>query len=88
MVMLPGSSPHCYASGSEEKVIRILEAPQAFDETLALAKGNSTGVSTTGKQVFAVDVPLAATQFVGPLSHVHLCMRMMLFCPSYLPLPQ
>ena len=27
-----------YASGSEEKMIRVLEAPQAFVETLALAK--------------------------------------------------
>ena len=28
-----------YASGSEEKVLRVLEAPQAFLDTLALAQG-------------------------------------------------
>lgn len=30
-----------YASGSEEKVIRILEAPQAFLDTLAYVQGRS-----------------------------------------------
>jgi elongator complex protein 2 len=28
-----------YASGSEEKVLRVLEAPQAFHDTLAAARG-------------------------------------------------
>ena len=35
-----GASPQfTYVSGSEEKVLRVLEAPQAFHDTLALARG-------------------------------------------------
>ncbi len=34
---------HRYASGSEEKVLRVLEAPQAFHDTLALARGDAAG---------------------------------------------
>lgn len=36
---VPHSQPPVYASASEEKVIRVFEAPRAFQETLALARG-------------------------------------------------
>lgn len=37
-----GASPQfTYVSGSEEKVLRVLEAPQAFHDTLALARGGA-----------------------------------------------
>lgn len=53
MAVLPTASPPCYASGSEEKVIRILEAPQAFEDTLALSRGEEPhrNTSTTHSQV-------------------------------------
>lgn len=51
LAMLPGCSPPCYASGSEEKVTRVLEAPQAFEETLSLARGDFYAASTSGHQV-------------------------------------
>lgn len=35
-----------YASGSEEKVLRVLEAPQAFLDTLALAQGRAASQYT------------------------------------------
>ena len=40
-----------YASGSEEKVIRVLEAPQAFFHTLSLVRGErvDTPASTSGQ---------------------------------------
>jgi len=38
-----------YASGSEEKVLRVLEAPQAFHDTLALARGG--GAAGSERQV-------------------------------------
>ena len=44
LALLPGSAPDDpprYASASEEKVIRVLEAPAAFEATLALARGRS-----------------------------------------------
>lgn len=52
MAVLPSASPPCYAVGSEEKVIRVLEAPQAFEQTLALARGHVTATSTPGRQVW------------------------------------
>ena len=36
---------HFYVSGSEEKVLRVLEAPQAFLDTLAAASGQPVGDS-------------------------------------------
>jgi elongator complex protein 2 len=51
MAVLPGAAPPCYAVGSEEKVIRVLEAPQAFEQTLALARGHAMDSSSSGKQV-------------------------------------
>jgi hypothetical protein len=53
MAVLPMASPPCYASGSEEKVIRILEAPQAFEDTLVLSRGEElhNNSSTTQNQV-------------------------------------
>jgi elongator complex protein 2 len=37
-----------YASGSEEKVIRVFEAPRAFKDTLAMAHGHSLPSSGDG----------------------------------------
>lgn len=41
----PGAAPgrYLYASGSEEKVVRVFEAPQAFRDTLAMARGEAVG---------------------------------------------
>lgn len=43
MTPLPTSpgQPFTYASGSEEKVVRVFEAPSTFVESLALAQGGS-----------------------------------------------
>ncbi|BDA40643.1 Elongator complex protein 2 [Coccomyxa sp. Obi] len=60
MAVLPGASPPCYAVGSEEKVIRVLEAPQAFEQTLALARGHITTTSTIGRQERALGAFIAA----------------------------
>lgn len=40
-----------YASGSEEKVIRVLEAPRAFLSTLALSRGEVPDQATSAVQV-------------------------------------
>ena len=47
----PASAGRLYASGSEEKVIRVLEAPQAFFDTLSLVRGErvDTPASTSGQ---------------------------------------
>ena len=37
------NEPSVYASGSEEKVIRVFEAPRAFSQTLAWARGERAG---------------------------------------------
>ncbi|KAL4430983.1 hypothetical protein ABPG75_006239 [Micractinium tetrahymenae] len=37
-----------YASGSEEKVVRVFEAPRAFRDTLALARGRPVAPSSGG----------------------------------------
>ena len=39
---------HMYASGSEEKVIRVFEAPRAFRDTLAMARGQALPSSGDG----------------------------------------
>jgi elongator complex protein 2 len=39
---------HMYASGSEEKVIRVFEAPRAFRDTLAMARGQPLPSSSDG----------------------------------------
>jgi elongator complex protein 2 len=39
LALLPGGPPARYAAGSEEKVVRVLEAPRTFEATLALARG-------------------------------------------------
>ena len=45
-----GASPQfTYVSGSEEKVLRVLEAPQAFHDTLALARGGAPGASSQAR---------------------------------------
>ena len=42
-----GASPQfTYVSGSEEKVLRVLEAPQAFHDTLALSRGAAPRASS------------------------------------------
>lgn len=49
---IPNSS--CYVSGAEEKVLRVFEAPQTFNQTLALAQGRaapSTDTPSQGHQV-------------------------------------
>ena len=56
ITVFPKTSSPCYASGSEEKVIRILEAPRAFEDTLALSRGeelhaSSSSSSSTHNQV-------------------------------------
>ncbi len=49
IAVLSGTSSPCYASGSEEKVIRILEAPRAFEDTLALGAGDVPHASSEGR---------------------------------------
>lgn len=51
LACLPGSDsePAVYASGAEEKVIRVFQAPSAFQETLARAKGQEQA-STSGRE--------------------------------------
>lgn len=38
-----GRQRYLYASGSEEKVVRVFEAPRAFTDTLAMARGRPDG---------------------------------------------
>ena len=47
LAVLPKASPPCYASGSEEKVIRILEAPQAYEDTIALGRSDQVHASSS-----------------------------------------
>ena len=49
IAVLSGTSSPCYASGSEEKVIRILEAPRAFEDTLALGTGDVPHASSASR---------------------------------------
>ena len=56
-----------YASGSEEKVVRILEAPQAYIETLAYLRGES---ATPPSQVCASSAFLTRAACVR---RTHLC---------------
>ena len=51
IAVLAGTSSPCYASGSEEKVIRILEAPQAFEDTLALGAGDAPHASSGDRSI-------------------------------------
>lgn len=45
-----GAAPQfTYVSGSEEKVLRVLEAPQAFYDTLALARGGAPSASSQAR---------------------------------------
>ena len=69
MAVLPGASPPCYAVGSEEKVIRVLEAPQAFEQTLALARGHTTTTSTIGRQVCSSSIS-GQTEVLPPSASV------------------
>jgi elongator complex protein 2 len=48
-----GAAQYFYAAGSEEKVIRVLQAPQAFHDTLAMAQGGSSGGGGSGEPVAA-----------------------------------
>ncbi|KAK9841002.1 hypothetical protein WJX81_004992 [Elliptochloris bilobata] len=53
-----GAPPqHRYASGSEEKVLRVLEAPQAFHDTLALARGGAATAPAQGHRALGALVP-------------------------------
>ena len=47
LAVLPKASPPCYASGSEEKVIRVLEAPQAYEDTIAMGRSDEVRASST-----------------------------------------
>ena len=49
IAVLLGTSTPCYASGSEEKVIRILEAPQAYEDTIALGTGGVLHASSENR---------------------------------------
>ena len=48
IAVLSGVSSPCNTTGSEEKVIRVLEAPRAFEDTLALGAGDLPHASTEG----------------------------------------
>lgn len=43
----PGAERYLYASGSEEKVLRVFKAPAAFLETLASARGQAPPVGAS-----------------------------------------
>lgn len=47
IAVFPQTASPCYASGSEEKVIRILEAPRAFEDTLALGRGEEVNTKSS-----------------------------------------
>ena len=47
LAVLPKASPPCYVSGSEEKVIRVLEAPQAYEDTVALGRNDQVHASSS-----------------------------------------
>ena len=49
IAVLAGSRSPCYASGSEEKVIRILEAPRAYEDTLAMGAGEAPHSSSESR---------------------------------------
>ncbi|GAB4817645.1 hypothetical protein N2152v2_004691 [Parachlorella kessleri] len=46
-----------YASGSEEKVIRVFEAPRAFQDTLAMARGEAVAPSASSRSAFGASLP-------------------------------
>ncbi len=70
IAVLSGTSSPCYASGSEEKVIRILEAPRAFEDTLALGAG---------------DVPHASSESHSNGAHKQVCTLSILPVPCVGP---
>jgi hypothetical protein len=57
----PGSSP-LYVSGSEEKILRVLEGPTAFEDTLAAARGQqqAAGSSAAVRKGRALGAAVAA----------------------------
>lgn len=52
---IPNSSR--YVSGAEEKVLRVFEAPQTFNQTLALAQGRSAPSADTASHGHQVSSP-------------------------------
>jgi elongator complex protein 2 len=48
---------YVYASGSEEKVIRIFESPQTFLDTLQIAKGKDTAIPRMRKAFLGATLP-------------------------------
>ena len=48
---------YVYASGSEEKVIRIFESPETFLDTLQIAKGRDTVIARTRKSFLGATLP-------------------------------
>lgn len=58
----PAAAPrYVYASGSEEKVVRVFEAPRAFHDTLALARGRApAGGGATATRSGALGAALPA----------------------------
>lgn len=74
IAVLSGTSTPCYASGSEEKVIRVLEAPRAYEDTLALGTGAALHASSESRSNGAhkqVRLPLLSCTVIleHPLIH-------------------
>ena len=72
LAVLPKASPPCYASGSEEKVIRVLEAPQAYEDTIALGRSDEVHASSSSAHhqvrfLAPLKISACAACVMGPL---------------------
>ena len=75
LAVLPKASPPCYASGSEEKVIRVLEAPRAYEDTIALGSSDEVHASSGAAHhqvciAAALGFPACHACVRGPLASV------------------
>jgi elongator complex protein 2 len=63
-----GGSSYLYVSGSEEKILRVFEAPVAFLDSLDLARGAPPGASSSALGVARRGAALALGAAVGALA--------------------
>lgn len=66
------SGKRLYASGSDEKVIRVLEAPTSFLDTLDFIHGHTQrSRPAEAREVFAIMLHLHPVSSHFPLPHLH-----------------
>ena len=68
-------SPAVYASGSEEKVIRVFEAPRAFSQTLVWARGDADSSPSSSSSSSSSSASAAVSAFGATLPALGLSNR-------------